>query len=85
MAPVTALSTSTIAALGRVVERSGRRTGVRPCYTAAVVHLPLALSAQPASPVPASVRRGDVPEATWLDWRWLQADDDREGSAEAEG
>jgi lysine 2,3-aminomutase len=37
-----------------------------------VVHLPLA----PASPAPlsslapAALRRGDVPDAQWLDWRW---------------
>jgi len=32
-----------------------------------VVHLPLASTNPPALP---SVRRGDVPDAKWLDWRW---------------
>jgi lysine 2,3-aminomutase len=33
-----------------------------------VVHLPLAPSPAPAEP--AALRRGDVPDAQWLDWRW---------------
>ena len=32
-----------------------------------MVHLPLASTNPPALP---SVRRGDVPDAKWLDWRW---------------
>lgn len=32
-----------------------------------MVHLPLI---QPGQPAPPSVRRGDVPDTQWLDWRW---------------
>ena len=38
-----------------------------------MVHLPLIQPGQPALPAlptPSSVRRGDVPDVQWLDWRW---------------
>jgi lysine 2,3-aminomutase len=45
-----------------------------------VVHLPLAPAERPAPSAPsappgpsASLRRGDVPDAQWLDWRWQLA------------
>jgi lysine 2,3-aminomutase len=37
-----------------------------------VVHLPLAPSAAPLA-APPSLRRGDVPDAQWFDWRWQLA------------
>jgi len=39
------------------------------CYTRAVVRLPLAHAASPALP-PTGLRRADVSEAQWNDWRW---------------
>lgn len=39
-----------------------------------MVHLPLAPAERPASPAPAvSLRREDVPDAQWHDWRWQLA------------
>ena len=35
-----------------------------------MVHLPLVASAPPARPVLPQVRRDDVPDAQWFDWRW---------------